>query len=155
MRRLIKTLFDDQKYTFTTLTRKQVGAVHKRSRTAPYAQELKQLQQKQEEEGLTADEFDRVEDLQLEEEKHIMDVLRYSLTKHHPDFAVLPVEFDKSGKPKTKEDRENAEKNEKVNEDLQELIDMRDLSIISGFALTGTVQIEEDDKVDNTDITLD
>jgi hypothetical protein len=138
MRKLITKLADEKDYTFCTLTRRQVSVVQKQQRNSPHSKEMKKLQAKADEDKLTEKEEDRLEELHELEENIILDMIRMSLSKKHPEFAIV----------------EDAKENAKRNEQLQDLIDMRDLQIISDFAISGTVSLEEEAEFNNADIVM-
>jgi len=138
MRKLKIKLADDKEYTFSTLTRRQVGAIQKRQSSNPHLPRITELQTIEEEEGLSLKETEELNKLQETEEVFILEMLRMSIAKAHPEFALTDDE----------------EQEEKLNEEIADLMDMRDMSILSSFAVSGTVQMEEDAVYKNTDIVL-
>ena len=138
MRKLITKLADDKEYTFHTLTRRQVGVIQKAQRNSPHNKKMQSLQNKAMEDSLTEKESELLAELHEKEEYIILDMIRMSLSKSHPEFSVV----------------EDEKENEKRNELLQDLIDMRDLQIISDFAISGTVSVEAETEIKNTDIVL-
>lgn len=138
MRKLITTLADEKEYTFCTLTRRQVGIVQKLQRNSPHSKEMRKLSAKSDEDTLTMKEEDRLSELHELEENIVLDMIRMSLSKKHPEFSIV------------EDDKENAKRNLA----LQDLIDMRDLQIISDFAISGTVSIEEEATISNADIIM-
>ena len=147
MRKLKMKLHDDQQYVFTTLTRRQCAAVQSSQKTRPSFIELQELIKKEEEEGLKAEEIARLEELQEIEEQPVYDIIRMSMQKNHPDFAVLDEDDEDNGEA-------NAQKNKEAVEKLQDLIDMRDIGILSTFAIAGTVDLEDTQTATLSDIVL-
>ncbi len=138
MRNMTMTLADDKKYKFRTLTRKQVGAVKHKQENADHAQELRELEKVEDEEGLTAKEQERMTELHELEEVLILEMIRMSMTPAQPDWALT----------------EDPKKEAKLNDELQGLLDMRDMGICSNFAMVGTLPVEEAQVLDNSDIDL-
>jgi hypothetical protein len=139
MRKLKIKLADDNEYTFCTLTRRQVGAIQKKQKNNPLLPRIKELQAKEEEEdGLESADLEELTELQESEEVYILEMLRMALAKNHPEFALTDDE----------------DKEQELNDKVADLMDMRDMGILSTFVVTGTVQIEEDAVVKNTDIVM-
>ena len=149
MRKLKMKLADDKQYVFSTLTRRQCGAVQSSQKARPSFIELQELNKKEEEEGLSVEETDRVADLQEIEEGAFYDIIRMSMQRAHPEFALLDEETDDADQNKV-----NVKKNLEMTDALQDLLDMRDILILSTFALSGTVNLEEDANVKLGDIEL-
>lgn len=134
-------------YIVSTLNRKLVSAVQKRQRQDPTVKELQDLARKSEEEPLTEAEEQRMEELQEIEERELLNIIRMSLAKNHKEFEVKDDTDEENGEL-------NAAHNRAAEEKLDELIDMRDLSILSQFALTGTVPADDEVNLNTGDIDL-
>ena len=147
MRKLKMKLADDNQYVFTTLTRRQCGAIQKEQKERASFQELQALSTKQEEEGLSDEEEERALELQELEEQPVYDIIRMSMQKNHPEYALLDEEDPEKGE-------ENARHNAEATDRLLDLIDMRDIQILSGFAISGTVDLEDTQDQTLTDIVL-
>ena len=146
MRKLKMTLADDKQYVFSTLTRRQSSAVQKEQKARPSFIELQALMRKQDEDELTTEEMDRMEELNELEEAPVYDIIRMSMQRNHPEFALLDEEGENG--------RENARKNKEAVDKLLDLIDIPDISILMGFAISGTVSIEDNPTADLSDIVL-
>ena len=138
MRNLIHILSDGKKYTFRTLTRKQAGAFQKKQANSPYAKEIRELDQIEDEEGLTVKQQTRSLELSELEEINVYEMLRLSMTPAHPEFAL------------TKDKKKEAELNDRI----QDLMDIRDMGIVSNFAITGTLLAEDKQTLSTADIDL-
>ncbi len=138
MRNMKMTLADGKKYKFLTLTRKQVGAVQHKQENSEHAQEFRELNVIEDEKGLTPEEQKRMAELHELEEVFILEMIRMSMASAHPEWALT----------------EDAKKEAKLNDDLQGLLDMRDMGICSNFAMIGTLPVEEEQVLNTGDIDL-
>lgn len=127
-RNLILTLSDDKEYTFTTLTRKQISAYMKSGMTSE-AKAMSRLEEKMADEGLSESEIEQYEAMQQTTLDMTDSIVRQSISKHHPEFAIV----------------EDEEENKKRTEYLQEIMDMRDTALVFQFAMKGTVQKMQDE----------
>jgi hypothetical protein len=132
------TLADGNKYKFRTLTRKQIGAVQKKQANSPHSEELRNLQAIEEEEGLTIEQSIRMAELNDLEEVNVFEMIRMSMAPAHPEYALTNNKKDEA----------------KLNDKLQDLMDMRDMGIISNFAISGTLPVEEAQELSTADIDL-
>lgn len=137
MRKLKMKLMDDKQYTFSTLSRKQMLAVQDKESKGQY-KEMDDLSKREATEGLSPDDLKKLARLEEAVETKMMTIFRLSMGAAHKEF--LPV----SDKDKDKE----------IMDKLIELIDMRDIRIVTGFAMSGTVNIEEESSFSNDDIVL-
>lgn len=138
MRKLKMTLADNKVYTFSTLTRKQIGAVQKQQRDTANSEAIKKLVAKEEKEGLSVEEALQLDKLQNHEENSVFNMIRMSLSAAHPEFTITNDE----------------DKELELSDKLQGLMDMRDMTAVSQFAITGVLKFEEDKVVKSTDIDL-
>jgi hypothetical protein len=137
MRKLKMKLMDGKQYTFSTLSRKQMLAVQDKQNSEQY-KEMQRLSAQEQKEGLEPEDLKKLAQLEESIENKMMTIFRLSLGVTHKEFLPL----------------EDLEKDKEIADKLTELIDMRDIRIVTGFALNGTVNIEEEAIFSNADIVL-
>jgi hypothetical protein len=139
MRRLKLTLADGKPYTFSTLTRKQIGAIQHEQKNNNVRTKIEELEAKElKDNGLEIEDAQKLAELRDIEEKFIMKMVRMSISVSHPEFAI-------QADPVIEDQRTDA---------LSELMDFRDISIVSQFSATGTVPTIDDKIVKSEDIDL-
>jgi len=130
-RKLILTLLDDQKYKFSTLSRRQIAAFLNQGKSAS-TKKMVELERKMETEGLNESELEEFEKCQEEAMSMTDQVIRQSISKDHPEFAI-------TNDPEIEKQR---------NEALSDLIDVRDTQTIMQFAMKGVVIREKQQELE-------
>lgn len=141
MRKLTMKLGDGEKYSFSTLTRLQVKAVRSLERDVKTLEQKKlydELNEKLEEGEITQEEMEKLDELDNNQFNQILNVVRMSMSKFHKEFAPT----------------DDPEKDKHIIEKLDEIIDLRDMSRIASFAVTGTIPKEDEVVVEDKDIDL-
>jgi len=134
MRKLVTELSDGKKYTCRTLPLTQAQALRKKM-AKPESKDMRRLAElttKEEgDDGLTAEEteemlklVDENEDMGIDD---IIQVIRLSLSPQHNEFAYTKDEV----------------KDKEIDEKIKGLVDLRDMQILSQFALSGTIPKED------------
>ena len=141
MRKLKLTLSDDKGYTFSTLTRMQVRAIRSKERTRASAKRRKrqeELEAKFEKNKFNDAEAEEYQVLEDAEASEVLRILRMSVSAVHKEFAFS----------------EDKAQEKELNERLDSLVDLRDMNRIVTFALSGTIPVETETIVKDTDIDL-
>ena len=134
MRKLKVKLADNKDYILTSLTLKEsVIAKKMQQESDKLSKRMDELLSK--EDDLTPEENRELDALMDTQVDKLITIIRISLSKEHKEFVI----------------GENNDE-EKINEKIKELIDMRDLKRLSSFAIIGALRDEEDEQTVSNDI---
>jgi UDP-N-acetyl-D-mannosaminuronate dehydrogenase len=132
MRKLLVKLADEKVYTFTTLTYSEHKALMDKEESSAFTR-MRFLQKKEGAVGLSEEEFDELSAIENkidgENDKMLGNMMKgivISLGKAHPEFKSMDIEEAKKR--------------------LEEIMDLYTMQLVFKFALTGTIDKEEDVK---------
>jgi hypothetical protein len=131
-RHLKITLCDENDYIFSTLSLKEQKAIKKRVKQNEDNTLLEKLDN---DEKLTTEEQNALEEMQDKRQDSILEIIRMSLAKRDKGFII---------------DENNTV--EKINEHLEEIIDLNIMDKVASFAMTGTVPKNVEEEYDIKDI---
>jgi len=144
MAKRLKMKLDDEKaYTFTTLTMRQQKVIRKRYKEFDKDEkEINKLIDKLDEGNeLTEKEEAKIDKIEELKEEQLIEVIRMSLAKAHPEFVVKGTNEEEMKKSEVA-----------INDGLLDLLDGPTLKRASSFALTGTIPLDMEEKYDVVEI---
>ena len=128
-------LDDDKAYNFSTLTLRQQKAIRIKFKALEKDKEIDKLLLKSNETELTEEEDKKIEKYEEDQFCQLLEMARLSLAKRHVEFKVTEKITL-----------------EKINDDLQNLLDMPSLQKASSFAMSGTLPKDLEETYDTVDV---
>lgn len=130
MRKLRTTLADGNIYLLTTLTLKEQAIATKLEKLPKKEQKvIDELEAKQDAgEKISDKDSEKFVELQQKQIRNLLKIMAMSLSKNHEEFKVT---------------EKNTE--EKIIDNIENLIDIRDMKRYTNFAILGTLPIDDED----------